>query len=512
MKIAVLEQENQALKNEIKELKFLVKHYEELFKLSQKRKFGISSEKSLYNQLTIEGETDETAVANPEPEKEPPLEVVKEHHRKKRTRKEGLPKDLPVEEIIHELSDEEKICPHCDTETHLIGNEIREELVVEPARVSLRQHITPKYKCRKCEDDERVVIIKADAPNPVIKGSFASPEAVAYTAHQKFVMGVPLYRQEQEWLRKGVLLPRQTLANWLISVAECWLFLIVDELKRRLLLQTVAHADETTFQVLNEEHKTPQSKSYLWVYRTSGDTDEPIVIAEYKPNRKAKNPAEFLASFKGYLHTDGYEAYHKLPDDIIVVGCWAHVRRKWDSALKLINPADRNGTQESKGKLYCDKMFEIERKIADLPSNEKYEKRLEVLNPVMDEFFAWVDKIRTTPKSQLGRAVGYMLSQKKYLQNILLDGRLELSNNRAERTIKPFVISRKNFLFANTARGANAAAIIFSLVETAKETGVDPFEYLTYVFKTAPNTDMSNPENIETLLPTGFKRSLIENP
>jgi len=291
------------------------------------------------------------------------------------------------------------------------------------------------------------------------------------------------------------------------------LFYLTDELKCRLLLQTVAHADETTFQVLNEENKTPQSKSYLWVYRTSGDTNEPIIFAEYKPNRKAKNPKEFLANFKGYLHTDGYEAYHSLPDDITVVGCWAHVRRKWDSALKIIKAEDRDGTQELKGKRFCDKMFEIERKFAELSPEEKYEKRLEVLKPVMDEFFAWIDTIRTIPKSQFGRAVGYMISQKEYLQNILLDGRLELSNNRAERTIKPFVISRKNFLFANSVRGANAAAIIFSLVETAKETGVDPFEYLSYVFKTAPNVDMSNPKNIDALLPAGYKKSpIILNP
>jgi len=509
MKNTTLEQENQTLKNEIKELKALVKYYEERFLLSQKRKFGASSEKSLYDQLTIDGETDETAVIDPESEEEPPLEVVKEHHRKKRTRKEGLPKDLPVEEITYLPDNEDILCHHCGTEAKLIGNEIREELVIEPAKVRLRKHITPKYKCRGCENNERVVIIKVAAPNPVIKGSFASPESVAYTAHQKFVLGVPLYRQEQEWMRKGVLLPRQTLANWLIFSAETWLFRLADELRCRLLAQTIAHADETTFQVLNEENKTPQSKSYLWVYRTSGDTSEPIIFAEYKPNRKAKNPKEFLANFKGYLHTDGYEAYHSLPDDITVVGCWAHVRRKWDSALKMINPADRDGTQELKGKRYCDKMFEIERKIADLPPNKKYEERLNVLKPVMDEFFVWIDTIRTTPKSQFGRAVGYMISQKEYLQNVLLDGRLELSNNRAERTIKPFVISRKNFLFANSVRGANAAATIFSLVETAKETGVDPFEYLSYVFKTAPNADMSNPKNIDALLPAGYKKSQI---
>ncbi|MCL2816126.1 MAG: IS66 family transposase zinc-finger binding domain-containing protein [Oscillospiraceae bacterium] len=197
--------EIQDLKNKIKELEALVKHYEELFKLSQKRKFGASSEKSLYDQLTIEGETDETAVVNPEAEEEPPLEVVKEHHRKKRTRKDGLPKDLPVEEIICELPDEEKICPNCNSQTETLGNEYREELTVIPARVMLRRFVLPTYICRKCEANSKcrkceepsdcnkcenapnpAVVIKTKAPNPVIKGSFASPESVAYTAHQKF--------------------------------------------------------------------------------------------------------------------------------------------------------------------------------------------------------------------------------------------------------------------------------------------------------------------------------------
>jgi len=312
----------------------------------------------------------------------------------------------------------------------------------------------PTYICRECEDSsDRAIIIKTKAPNAVIKGSFASPESVAYAIHQKFVMGVPLYRQEQEWKRKGVALSRQTLANWLVKASECWLTPLANELRQRLLSQAVAHADETTFQVLKEYNKTPQSKSYLWCYRTSGDTDEPIVFAEYKPDRKHKNPVEFFANFKGYLHTDGYEAYHKLPKDIVVVGCWAHVRRKWDAALKIIKANDRSNTLELKGKHYCDEMFDIERVLAPLPPDEKYKARLKALKPVMDEFFVWIGTIRTPPKSLLGKAVGYMLSQKEYLQNVLLDGRLELSNNRAERTIKPFVICRKNFLFANTVRG-----------------------------------------------------------
>jgi len=500
-------QEIKALKTKITELELIIKHYEEQFKLLRQRKFGSSSEKSLYDQLDLDGNTmcDELVTTDPETAEEPLSEDLKNYHRAKRTRKDGLPKNLPVEEVVCDLPEEEKICPDCNSEPEFMGNDYREELVVIPAKVMLRKFVMPKYICRKC-GIEPANIIEAKAPNPVIKGSLASPESVAYVACQKFVMGVPLYRQEQEWQRKGVLLSRQTLANHLIKASEQWLTPIADELKRRLLNQTVAHADETIFQVLKEEHKTPQSKSYLWCYRTSGDTDEPVIFAEYKPDRKHKNPAEFLANFKGFLHTDGYEAYHKLPSDITVVGCWAHVRRKWDSALKAIASPDRDGTIELQGKRYCDKMFEIERSLAHLSADERYEQRINVLKPLMDEFFEWITSVRTTPKSLLGRAVGYMLSQKEYLKNILLDGRLELSNNRAERTIKPFVICRKNFMFANTVRGAHAAAVIFSLVETAKETGVDPFEYLCYVFKTAPNTDMTKPENIQMLLPGEFKK------
>jgi hypothetical protein len=161
-----------------------------------------------------------------------------------------------------------------------------------------------------------------------------------------------------------------------------------------------------------------------------------------------------------------------------------------------------------KGKRYCDRLFAIERDLAEVSPEERFKKRLELSKPVMDEFFSWVAGVRTTPKSVLGKAVGYMLSQQKYLRNVLLDGRLELSNNRAERSIKSFVIDRKNFLFANVPGGADASAVIFSLIETAKETGVDPYEYLTFVFKTAPGIDINDPDAIRSLLPSEYKRAL----
>jgi hypothetical protein len=240
----------------------------------------------------------------------------------------------------------------------------------------------------------------------------------------------------------------------------------------------------------------------MWLYRTSGDAKFPIVLYEYQPDRKAERPSDFLKSFKGYLHTDGYKAYHSLPPDITVVGCLAHARRKFDEALKSLPQKDRKNSNCAKGKEYCDKLFELERTFAGLPPEERLQKRLELAKPLMAEFFAWAENHSHMTKTPLGKAANYALGQRKYLENYLLDGRLELSNNRAERSIKPFVIDRKNFLFANTPRGAKASAVMFSLIETAKENGINPFKYLVYIFKNAPNWDIrSNPHLLESLLP-----------
>jgi len=501
-----------ALETRISELETLIKYYEEQLKLSKKKIFGSSSEKSAYDQLTIDGvfNEPEQIAADGAKEPEPELELVKEHYRKKRTRADSIPEDIPVEEILLKLPEEETVCPDCGGKMHVMGHETaREELVVIPAKVLLRRYVTCTYACRACErTSDHVPMKKSEAPAPVIKGSFASPEIVAYTAVQKYLMGLPLYRQEKDWERKDVLLSRQTMANWLIKCSDDWLFPIWAELKRRLLLRDVLHADETSIQVLREPGKRAQSKSSMWHYRTSGDTDEPIVLMEYRPDKKAANPEHFLAGFSGYLHTDGAKGYHGLSENITPIGCWAHVRRRFDAAVKVIREADRADSAAMKGKRYCDKLFAIERDLSELAPEERYSKRLELLKPVMDEFFLWVRApgVKVTPESTFGKAIGYALSQQKYLRNVLLDGRLELSNNRAERTIKSFVIDRKNFLFANTPRGADASAVIFSLVETAKETRLDPFEYLTFVFRTAPGVDMENPEAVQALLPSAYKQ------
>lgn len=512
-----------ALQSRITELEALIKFYEEQLRLSKHRRFGSSSEKSAYDagveQQTLFNEAEAYADAVPEtnaPESSSDAETelieVEKHYRERRRliKSDRLPESIPVEVVEHALPASEQICSCCGGKLHEINTEVRRELKIIPAQVKIIEHHRKVYGCRECEKDEGgKPIVRTPVNEPVIKGGFASPESVAHVMVEKFVMGSPLYRQEQYWNRKGIKLSRQTMSGWIISATESWLVPLYDELKSKLGKMDVLFADETTLQVLHEPGKPPQSKSYMWLYRSLGgeakqpsDVPHPIVLYEYQPNRKKENPQQFLTGFKGYLHTDGYDVYHSLPDDIIVVGCWAHVRRKFDEGVKALLPKDREGSSVLRGKRYCDRLFELEREFSELPPEERYKKRLELSKPLMDEFFAWLKDLKPLPKTQLGIATTYALRQRKYLENLLKDGRLELSNNKAERSIKPFVIDRKNFLFANTVRGATASAVMFSIIETAKANGLDAFEYLTFIFKTAPNLDLkNNPDKVGLLLP-----------
>lgn len=488
-------------KAEYEQLKQHVAWLMEQLKLSKRRQFGVSSEKSEYEQTSIfnEAETSADPAAA-----EPPIEEVKAYRRKKSRTTDRLPPDLPVEIIEHELPEDERLCPECGGFLHVMGRETSEQLKLVPAKAVITRHVRHVYACRSCEKNaERTPILKAPVPKPVIKGSFASPEAIAHIMTQKFVMGVPLYRQSQEWERHGVMLSRQTMSNWLIRAAEDWLKPVYDRLHELLRSYGVLHADETTVQVLREPNRPAESKSYMWLYRTSGGSDRQIVLYDYKTSRSGAHPAEFLKGFKGYLHTDGWEEYHrKLPEDITVVGCWAHARRKFDEALGTLPEKDRKGSESARGKQYCDRLFALEREYAKLSHDERHKAREQRSKPVIEEFFSWAARLAekdALPKALLGQALRYAIGQRKWLENVLLDGRLELSNNRAERSIKPFVIGRKNWLFNNTPRGADASAVVYSLIETAKENGVNSYEYLAKLLYAAPN--LPEGPDVSELLP-----------
>ena len=270
---------------------------------------------------------------------------------------------------------------------------------------------------------------------------------------------------------------------------------------RALLLQhEVLHADETVLQVLHEPGKPATSNSYMWLYRTSTDAEQPIILFEYQPGRSHIYPKQFLEGFKGYLHADGYAGYHKLPHEITIIGCWTHLRRKFSDALKILPEKERTNSVAGQAIQQIGALFKLEEAWQGLPASDRYTRRLAESKPLAEAFYDWLYQLRILPKSVTGKAIHYALEQKRWLMNVYLDGRTELSNNLIENSVRPFAVGRKNFLFANTVKGAASSAVIYSLIETAKANGLKPFDYLEFLFETLPNTTTSS---LDTVLPWG---------
>lgn len=497
--------ENEALKSQLKdkekqiiELETLNKWYAEQLKLNKKRLFGSSSEKTdeCYEQINLFNEAEaERQPINVEPTIEEV--VVPEHKRKKKRSREEILKNIPVETIEYTLSDEERICKICKTPMHVMSKEVRKELVIIPAQVKVIEHVSYVYSCRNCEKNAtETPIITAPAPKALIPKSLVSNSLLAYIMCQKFVNSMPLHRQEQDFKRMDIKLSRQTMSNWVITGSRL-LKPFYDKMKEELVSKEVLHADETTLEVLCEPNRPAIAKSYMWLYKTS-KADNPIVIYDYQQGRSGDFAKKFLKDFNGYLMADGYAGYRKLEPAVTISCCWSHVRRKFDEALKAL-PEKNPESTAAKGLVYCNKLFDIERKIEDKSIEERKIVRQEQSKAVCEAFFSWAENesFKVLPKSAIGKAIHYSLNLKKYLLTFLEDGRLELSNNSAERSIKPFVIGRKNWLFCNTPAGASSSAIVYSIIETAKENNLKPFEYLEFLFEKIQFGEI----NLENFLP-----------
>lgn len=497
------------------QLKTQLAWYEEQFRLSRAQRFGASSEKTTAQQLSFFNEAE---AESDEEKAEPQMSDVRVHEgrkKKKKGHKERLVSRLAREVIEYTLTEEEQVCPACGSRLHEMTKEIRKELVLIPAKVKVVEHVKHVYGCRQCETTgTEGTIIKAEAPKGIFRNSLASASMLADILTKKYMQAQPLYRQEEELKRKGCAISRQTLANWVVNTAETYLSPMYDLLHEELLQKDVIHADETTVEVLKEPGRSANTDSFMWLYRSSGcDAKQPVVLYEYQESRSGEHPKKFLEGFKGYLQTDGYSGYNKVADrrgsreaEVIPVGCMAHCRRKYNEAMKVIpKGVDKNAGFAAKGLSYCNKLFAIEREAekGGLTYGQRYELRKEKAEPIFDEFMSWAEKASHTAleKSKLNEALTYTLNQQQPLRNYLLDGRLEISNNRAERSIKPFVIGRKNWLFSNTPKGAWASAVCYSLIETAKEAGLDVFEYLKYLLETMSQMESPQPDALRQLLP-----------
>ena len=386
-------------------------------KLSKKKLFGRSSEQAeqmVMDQLSLTYNEMEAYAFGTKAATEKQI-TVKAHERKRQSGNvlDVVPEGTPAEVVEHRLPEEERLCVVCGSELVEIGKDVRRTLQMKPAEFWVREDVYYTYACKSCEQETgEVNIVKTMKEPALLPGSFASAEAVAYLATQKFVMYSPLYRLEQEFNRQGLKLSRQTMANWLLNTSEKWLRLIYDALHRQLCRESVLHADETTLQVLKEPGRSSTSKSYMWLYRTSGCAKQAIVLYEYQPTRKAEHAERFLQGFSGWLHADGYPGYHKLPDSIRVVGCWAHARRKFDEALSTLPQEKRKDSPAAMGEWYCSQLFKLEQAFAELTPEERYNKRLEQERPVLDALLLWLDtqNCKKRPKMPVLKHFGALLT------------------------------------------------------------------------------------------------------
>lgn len=497
-----LQQHNEQLAQQNAELSAKLKWYEEQFRLAQQKRFGASSEKTHPDQLTFDVFNEAETEASP-PGQEPPTEKVSYERRKRTGKREEDLSNLPVETVVYKLEEGEQACACCGGSLHEMSTETRSEIAIDPPKVKVIRHVRQVYACRHCERNAiQTPIITAPMPKPVYPGSLASPSILSHVMCQKYVDSLPLYRQEQQFARLGYSLSRQTMANWMIYGAQKWLAPMYEAMKAYLLEQEVLHADETTLQVLREPDKSAESQSYLWLYRTGRDA-APAVLYEYQRTRGGEHPRNYLSGYSGYLHVDGYAGYHKVKGATLA-GCWAHARRKYDEAIKAAPPeTDKLASVAGQGRAFCNQLYAIERELSALTPEERRAQRQIRSKPILDAYEKWLkqQRSRTLPKSLVGQAIAYSLNQWEKLNVFLADGRLELDNNRSERSIKPFVIGRKNWLFANTPRGAQASAIIYSVIETAKENGLVPYHYLKHLFEQLPQLEELTAEQLEPFLP-----------
>ncbi len=489
-------EEKQLLIAEKKHLEGKLTYLQEQLNLLLQKRFGPSSEKIQPEQMRLFNEA-ETQADEVSAEIEDETVIVPEHQRKKRGRK-PLPESLPRVRVEHDLPETEKICD-CGCQLTRIGEEVSEQLDIIPAQVQVIQHVRPKYACKGCEE----TIKTAKLPPQPIPKSNASPGLLAHIAVAKYQDALPLYRQEKILQRIGVDIPRATLANWMIKLG-CLIQSLINLLQDRLLSYDVMGMDETPIQVLKEPERKATSKSYLWVQR-GGPPDQTVILFHYNPSRGQETAKDLLADYRGFIQSDGYEVYAAIAasrSDITLVGCMAHARRKFDEAVKAQGKKGKpKAGKAMMGLAYIQKLYRIEKTLKDVSPKERYQARLEQAVPVLDQLRGWLDKSmpEVAPASATGKALNYLHNQWDKLIRYLEDGRLSIDNNATERAIKPFVIGRKNWLFSDTQRGARASANLYSLIETAKANGLEPYHYLRYVFKVLPQAQ--NLEQLEALLP-----------
>ena len=473
--------------------------------LARQRLFGASSEQlSAQSRLFDEAETLALLSTDAQDTAPIPAEAVPAESTNRpavkpaRGKRAPLPAQLERVDVVHDVPASARTCP-CGTPMVEIGQDISEQLDIVPMQVRVLRHIRKRYAC---PTSAHAPITAPLPPQPLPKSN-ASADFLAMLLAVKFVDGLPLARFEHVLARHAVAVPRQTLARWVIGCAG--VLQPLHNLMRDILLDSsLIYMDETVVQVLKEKDRSPTANSYMWV-QTGGPPHRPVVLYDYDPSRSAKVPVRLLEGFNGYLMTDGYAGYNEIEctQGIERLACWAHVRRRFVDAVRVQPKGKRGKADEAVAMI--GKLYGIEREFKQASVEVRYLARQEHSVPVLAELQAWLQKTQplVTPKSALGTALAYMGNLWSRLTVYTQRGDLPIDNNRCENAIRPFVIGRKAWLFSDTPAGAHASAVIYSLVQTAKANGLEPYAWLRRVLRDLPAA--KTVEDVEALLPWNLR-------
>jgi transposase len=485
---AAMKLEKQGLENKLKQAQERNAHIEqELEKLNsmflelKRNVFGTRSERwidknqdSLFNEAEVESTKPEDA--------DDSETVTVAGFKRSRGKRKPLPENLPRQIVTVELPESERFAED-GTPLKVIGKEVSEKLVYEPAHMEVVEYHRLRYGVDSGDP------IKTAPPVPsIIPKGIATPSLLAGIVIHKYSDGLPLYRQEEMFGRIGVEMSRGSMARWIVQAAAACVP-IHNLLQDRLLASSYVSCDETYTQVLKENGRKTENQSWMWVRATPADPKK-IVLFDYDPHRSAAVANRLFADYRGYLQVDGYGSYNALEkrEGITRIGCNMHGRRGFEKARK--QGAKTGHSLAEQGLKFYKKIYDIEEEAKSKGMNpaERYEYRKAKAIPIWDEMKNWAtdNAVKVPPKSHIGKALGYFLGEYDTLVGYLKDGLLEADNGFAERAIRKFAIGRNNWMFSDTPEGAQASALFYSLVVTAKINGVNPYLALKQIFEQLP--------------------------
>jgi len=481
------------------------------FQLLQQAFFGSRSERVRPDQLSLFNDCEAASDCAPEPVADDAPEP---------RRRRGGPRRVDMSRletvvVEHELAEGDRACPACGSEMREVRVEVTRKLRMVPAHLVCEEHRTHVYVCSSCSGanaaggEAPAVLARAPRPAEAFPRSLATPSLVAWAIEQKYALSLPLHRIEQGLSQLGCDVSRADLSNWVMLAWERWLVHIRDGIRASIRAGAVIHADETPVQVLREPGRSAQSKSYCWVFCAPACGNHAYDYV-YAPTRSGGVAAAYLAGWSGTLVTDGYQPYFALGPSVTNVACLAHVRRRFALLVKAVGgdaaaeAAGGDSRLALDGRRMVDRVFRAEDAIGGAAPEERARLRAGDVARAMSELESWCRAMlpHATPGLKLEEALRYALAYMPYVRNALSEGRAELTNNRAERAVKPFVIGRKNWLFSNTPRGAEASCGIYSVVVSARESGLSPLRYVEWLLEELPLAgDLADPAVVRRFLP-----------